>query len=349
MMKLAALQSWMQDRVMEPDDATTEAPSTDTVLLGSQRQTADERLAVYQQAYLARLYECLADEFPTVAWMVGSETYQSFCQEYLAAHPSRHYSLDALGAEFPAYLRQTRPADAARPSWADLLIDVATLERTYAEVFDGPGIENYIDSTLPFASSESTEANGVLVPPLGIDLPNEFGNRSTSARRGVRHRRIQNWRSTAMIANDSPVPPILNSAVPDPRSAQIRMTDQFPDAVLDTLQFAPCLRLLELQFPAHEYVSAVRRVRTLETSSEAVPMPLPEPTFLVVTRRDYIVRRVAIMALEYRMLEALLAGQSLHSAFAAAESHCGTTLSPDFVAACFQHWQESKWLLGVRA
>ena len=54
-----------------------------------------------------------------------------------------------------------------------------------------------------------------------------------SARRGVRHRRIQNWRSKAVFANNVPLPPILNSAVPDPGSAQLRKAGQFPVAALD--------------------------------------------------------------------------------------------------------------------
>ena len=53
-----------------------------------------------------------------------------------------------------------------------------------------------------------------------------------SARRGVRHRRIQNWRSKAVFANNVPLPPILNSAVPDPGSAQLRKAGQFPVAAL---------------------------------------------------------------------------------------------------------------------
>ena len=82
-----------------------------------------------------------------------------------------------------------------------------------------------------------------LVPQPAIDLPHEFGNRSTSARRGVRHRRIQNWRSKVVIANNSPLPPILSL-----RNLTISATKlgTFPSAA--RLETAPYPQLLSPEY-----------------------------------------------------------------------------------------------------
>jgi len=46
------------------------------------------------------------------------------------------------------------------------------------------------------------------------------------------------------------------------------------------LRAAPCLRLLRLAWPAHEYLAAVRR-------GEDPPLPAPRPAYLAICRRDY--------------------------------------------------------------
>ena len=55
------------------------------------------------------------------------------------------YTLFQLAAHFPRYLVETRPdgdeADGLPADWPDFLIDLDTLELTFNEVFDGPGVE----------------------------------------------------------------------------------------------------------------------------------------------------------------------------------------------------------------
>src|SRR5690606_3267484 len=56
------------------------------------------------------------------------------------------YTLGELGARLPGFLAETRlheqdPPDDAPPTWGDFVIELATLERTLREVFDGPGTE----------------------------------------------------------------------------------------------------------------------------------------------------------------------------------------------------------------
>jgi hypothetical protein len=154
---LDAVQRWLLSVITDPrgiaagidspaaqEQLAVTADAVEQVIPRSQACTSIERLAVYGYAYFARLLECLQAEYSVLAKAAGEEAFQSLAAGYLQAHPSTSYTLGQLGAKFPQYLAETRPprttADDA-PDWADFLIDLSRLERTYAEVFDGPGEE----------------------------------------------------------------------------------------------------------------------------------------------------------------------------------------------------------------
>jgi hypothetical protein len=127
--------------------------NVEAVIERSHACTSVERLAVYSHAYFARLLECLEAEFDVVAKAAGRDPFASLAAGYLQSYPPSSYTLGQLGAHFPRYLEETRPprtATEASPDWADVLIDVARLERLYAEVFDGPGHE----ATQPLDASD---------------------------------------------------------------------------------------------------------------------------------------------------------------------------------------------------
>src|SRR5262249_13083383 len=95
--------------------------------------------------YFARLLDCLREEYSVLAAALGSELFDAFAVAYLQAHPSQSYTLGHLGTKFPEFLEETRPR-AAEPAdqaaaWPEFMIDLARLERTVNEVFDGPGAE----------------------------------------------------------------------------------------------------------------------------------------------------------------------------------------------------------------
>lgn len=257
---LDQVQCWMQSVIMHPDGVAAGIRSDparrqidvtpdrlENVIRRSQRQTSMERLQVYANAYYARLVECLREEFPAVAHALGMETFDAFAFAYLQAYPSTSYTLANLGRSFPRYLQETRPADTVSddgaPTWPDFLIDLATLERTYSEVFDGPGIENV--RTL---------------------RPEDFTALT-----------LDRWSGARLVA-------------------------------------APCLRLLALRFPVHEYVTAVRHGR--ETT-----LPLPEPTYLAVTRREYVVRRTTVSRSEFALLSKLIQGATIRAAIECAAAN----------------------------
>lgn len=67
---------------------------------------------------------------------------------------------------------------------------------------------------------------------------------------------------------------------------------------------APCLRLLAFQFPVNDYYTAFRQ-------DENPDMPAPRSQYIALNRRQYVVRRLEIEPLEYRLLEGILAGDSV--------------------------------------
>lgn len=273
---LDRIQRWMQSVITHPlgmaagiesDAARAEidinAEELESVIGRSKALDSLQRLEVYGNAYYARLLECLREEFSAVVHAVEEETFDSFSFEYLQAYPSRSYTLGNLGARFADFLAETRPArepqDGDEPDWADFLIDLARLERLYAEVFDGLGIEDVAELT------------------------------------------ADDFRS---------IPP-----------------DVWPDVKLIP---APCLRLIELQFPVHEYITALRENREPE-------IPAAEPTWLAVTRRNYVVRRMPVSQPQFTLLSALADGAPVGEAIERmADSH--QDLDTDQLANDLQEW-----------
>jgi hypothetical protein len=155
---LGKIQRWMQAAIMHPlgvaeGIASAEArgqidvgpDEAERVVTRSRALTALERLEIYSYAYYARLLECLREEFPVLKHALGAEVFDAFAVGYLQQYPSRSYTLFQLGVNFPRFLAETRPegGDSERlpADWPEFLIDLATLELTFNEVFDGTGME----------------------------------------------------------------------------------------------------------------------------------------------------------------------------------------------------------------
>ena len=158
--KLDVVQQWFQEVIAHPDgvDEGMSSPAAqqwirlqrdelEEVILRSRNLTAQERVNIYANAYYARLVECLGECYPVFRRAMGQDVFSGFAFEYLQHYPSRSYTLDHLGDHFVRFLKETRPDHAdsdgaqAETSWPDFLIDLATLEWTIAQIFDGPGVE----------------------------------------------------------------------------------------------------------------------------------------------------------------------------------------------------------------
>jgi hypothetical protein len=267
---LAQLQGWLQSVIMNPAGLLDGIASADarahidvlpadveTIIERSSHQTSLERLQIYSGAYYARLLECLRAEFPVLAQALGGELFDEFAVEYLQRYPPHSYTLNELGANLAKYLAETRPTSATEDnSWLDFLVDLARLEWTFSEVFDGPGAER---QTLLGAGQLRSVAEEL-------------------------------WPAARLM----PV---------------------------------PCLRILKLDFPVQGYYRAVR------DGQEAVP-PDREPTWLAISRRNYVVRHIPLTPPEAAILEAILAGATVGQAI----SRAPIPADVDGFAADLQRW-----------
>jgi hypothetical protein len=136
---LHALQHWFATVVMHPGGVTAGieaqhgaigAPlalslaEAERVLLPSSRLTGTERIAIYGDAYRARLVECLADDYPALKYALGDDSFEALCLRYIAEHPSRSPNLNAFGQHMAAFCRIEEipsrhfEADLAALEWA---------------------------------------------------------------------------------------------------------------------------------------------------------------------------------------------------------------------------------------
>jgi hypothetical protein len=159
MSDLKQLQRWMQAVITNLEGVRTGVASPEArtvidvspeeverVVTRSKALSGLERLEIYHRAYYARLIECLREEYPVLLHALGDEAFDAFAVAYLQKYPSRSYTLNRLGDYFRQYLSETRPesemGEKVSPiDWPAFLIDLVTLEMTYNEIFDGPGVE----------------------------------------------------------------------------------------------------------------------------------------------------------------------------------------------------------------
>lgn len=163
--QLDVVQQWFQAVITHPDGVEDGIESDqaqqrihltrdelEKVITRSKKLSAPERLSIYANAYYARLLECLAECFPILKRTVGEEVFNGFAFGYLQDYPSKSYTLGRLDEHFAQYLDDTRPdredesaepqdGDLPEANWPDFLIDLARLEWTINQVFDGPGNE----------------------------------------------------------------------------------------------------------------------------------------------------------------------------------------------------------------
>jgi putative DNA-binding protein len=287
--RLDQIQRWLQAVIMHPDGVSAGIESSEArsevdigpdqieqVVDCSNRRTSVERLEVYANAYYARLLECLRDEFPALLHAVGDEIFDGLAFGYLQAYPSTSYTLSNLSRNFARFLEETRPRDEddPSPSWPDFMIDLARLERTYSEVFDGPGAER-----LTLLKADEIQA----LPP-------------------------EAWPAARLV----PV---------------------------------PCLRLLALRYPVQEYATGVRK-------KENPPVPDPEPTWLAVSRVEYVVRRWTLSRVQYELLQSLMSGLPVGAAIETAARVAienGQTVDhlADDLRAWFEEWSAAGFFQAI--
>ncbi len=135
------LQQWMQGMILrqgvEPGSKIAGHTIMD-VVNASGRLSAMRHLDIYRGSYIARLRECMRNQFHTLAHALEAPLFEAFADDYLATYPSQSYTLNNLGERFPAFLEETRPDAglALKETWPDFMIELAKFEYAISMIFD---------------------------------------------------------------------------------------------------------------------------------------------------------------------------------------------------------------------
>ena len=138
-MAAAVMQPLTEEEEMQPRDTTGRwqgRPMDEVVgqfIAPNSRLTAFERLEIYNRQYWFRLQTAFHEDFPALRAVVGPDSFQVLMNAYLAAHPSRSFTLRNLGSKLSAWLTQN-PQCAGRK--IKLALDVIAVEWACIEAFD---------------------------------------------------------------------------------------------------------------------------------------------------------------------------------------------------------------------
>lgn len=126
---LHGMQDWLVSAIVLPGASAQLDADAGQVLTRGPKLGAAERLEIYRYGYRARLVECLLDDYPALAHLLGYEAFEALCHEYIARHPSSAPSLNFFGRHMEAFCRQQGRAIEA---------DLAALEWALVEVLHAP-------------------------------------------------------------------------------------------------------------------------------------------------------------------------------------------------------------------
>lgn len=169
---LAAVQQWMLSAISSlPADTVLPRYAVADVVSPSRALSAEDRLAVYQGAYFARLKDCLQSEFPAVAKAMGEEAFTQIVAAYLLRKPPSSYTLGNLGRDFPAILEELQPQrEKSAPDFGDFLVELARYERLIAEVFDEDGPEADATTSLAAQTGGAVLASSLDVAAVSLNF-----------------------------------------------------------------------------------------------------------------------------------------------------------------------------------
>jgi len=115
--------------------AETSAANTgfSATLIGGPTLDVYTGLAIYHNAYQARLQEVLRDDFGAVWYWMGDDEFAQLSTAYIRRYPSAHYSLRWFGERFPGFIVEHLIPEHSAP-----LAELARLEWAFTLAFDAP-------------------------------------------------------------------------------------------------------------------------------------------------------------------------------------------------------------------
>ena len=173
-------QEWFFAVITTPElePAPVDAASAGRLVAPSSKLSSLARLDIYRRSYQARLFECLADDYPVLQETLGEETFEGLCRAYIARHPSKEPTLNPFGRHMAAFCRDHPLPD---PHFA---ADLASLEWAVVLAIHSPTAPPLTSQELARISIESwPETRLVPNPSLGIHTFGYPVNAYFSARR----------------------------------------------------------------------------------------------------------------------------------------------------------------------
>jgi len=132
------------------EEAMAAPPTLSASLIGGPTLDVDTGLAIYHNAYKARLLEVLRNDFTAIHHWLGDEEFDALAGAYIRQHPSKHYSLRWLGQGFETFIREHLV-----PEQSAALSELATLEWAFTLAFDAPpGAPLTIEAMAAFSPQE---------------------------------------------------------------------------------------------------------------------------------------------------------------------------------------------------
>jgi hypothetical protein len=130
------------------------------------------------------------------------------------------------------------------------------------------------------------------------------------------------------------------------RPADLRKIARAPGSRV-RLETTPALRLFHFRFPVLDYHAGL----VLADDDSEPPPPRPSETFMLVSRRDFVVVRAALTKPQYRLLAALQRGVPLERAVLRAFDRCAkdAKAAPALLRTWFRDWAAMRLFDGVDA
>lgn len=181
---LGALQSWMQARIVAPQESMSSvralSASSREWITPTSQLSADERVSIYANMYGYRMHDALAEDYPAVRALLGHARFAKLVRAYVARFHSRSASLQDLSLRVPEFL-----ATANVPRRA-MLADVARVELAILRAQLAPNVEPLSrERVAAFPPEEWPLATLVLAPHVQrLELDFDASNVVTAARRG---------------------------------------------------------------------------------------------------------------------------------------------------------------------
>ncbi len=168
-MRLHELQSCMMQALVAPLAVSDPAAKKLAhVIQGSRRLRASMRLSIYKRSYWYRLLDSFREDFPGLQAIVGEKAFMRLAQAYLAATPSKSFTMRNLGEGLERWLR-ANPKYAGNKHCAAL--DMVRLEWADIEAFDGAGLPLPRESDFLNAGPDFSLRLQPHVRPLRLSYP----------------------------------------------------------------------------------------------------------------------------------------------------------------------------------